>query len=178
MKELELECKQKFSVEIYEGDISLTKEILPYFKKYSKIKRTNGNFVCNWLDLPSLTELPIPEYINGTFYCANNNLTSLEGAPEFVIENFNCSKNNITSLAGGPKKVNGYFDCDHNYLTSLKGAPKYVGGDFYCIDNDLTSLRGAPEYVKGDFYCARNSIKFTKEDVMKICDVEGEIYCQ
>ena len=132
--ELEIEYKQKFGVEVYDGFIKLI-TTLPYFKKYSKIKRVNGTFICCALNLTSLTELPIPEYVSGDFSCSYNKLTSLEGAPE------------------------------------------YVGGDFYCIDNDLTSLRGAPEYVKGDFYCLSNSTQFTREDVRKVCDVKGKIYC-
>ncbi|MFA5754675.1 MAG: hypothetical protein WC905_05030, partial [Patescibacteria group bacterium] len=74
-----------------------------------------------------LTELPeflSGLYINGDFYCNNNQLTSLQGAPE---------------------SVGGDFYCSSNQLTSLQGAPESVGGDFYCYQNHLTSLQGAPE---------------------------------
>ena len=91
--EMELEYKQKFSIEIYEGDIELTKGSLPHFKKYSKIKKVNGYFNCSWLYLSSLTELPIPNYIMGDFDCYGNKLTSLQGAPEEVGGNFSCYNN-------------------------------------------------------------------------------------
>ena len=154
--EMELEYKPIFGVEVYEGGLELIKTTLPYFKKYSKIKRVNGNFNCSWLRLTSLTELPIPEYIGGSFYCQYNKLTSLAGAPKYVGGHFLCINNNLTSLQGAPEKVSVDFDCNHNNLTSLQGAPKYVGGDFWC------------KY---------NSTKFTEEDVRKVCDVKGEIYC-
>ena len=112
--EIEVEYKSRFGVEVYEGNLILTEELLPYFKKYSKIKIMNENFDCGELNLISLTELPIPEYVNGNFYCYGNKLTSLQGAPKYV---------------------GGNFWCDYNDLTSLKGAPKEVSGDFYCENN-------------------------------------------
>ena len=52
--------------------------------------------------------------VDGSFYCGNNHLTTLE----------NC-----------PKTVNGVFGCSSNKLISLEGAPKYVGEDFMCRFN-------------------------------------------
>ena len=89
--ELDSSCKKEFGVEIYNGDITLTKYTLPYFKKYSKIKRVNGYFDCSKLKLTSLTELPIPEYISKDFHCEKNRLTSLEGAPKYVGGSFWCA---------------------------------------------------------------------------------------
>ena len=86
--EMKLDYKQLFGVEVYTGDIELTKELLPYFKKYFKIKRVNGEFDCGSLNLTSLTELPIPEYVGGSFSCAYNKLTSLEGVPKYVGSHF------------------------------------------------------------------------------------------
>ena len=154
--EIELEYKQKFGVEVYKGNIKLTNESLPYFKKYSKIKKVNGTFNCNSLNLTSLTDLPIPEYVNGEFNCSFNKLTSLQGAPKYVGKEFWCS---------------------YNYLTSLEGSPEYVGSIFWCHNNKLTSLQGAPKEVGGVFYCINNPTTFTKEDVRKVCDVKGEIFC-
>ena len=112
--ELEIEYKQRFGVEVYEGDIKLTKESLLYFKKYSKIKRVNGNFNCIELNLTSLIELPIPEYVSKDFCCYSNNLTSLQGAPEYVGGIFSCSYNKLTSLEGAPAYVGGRFDTRFN----------------------------------------------------------------
>ena len=89
--------------------------------------------------------------------------------------NFSCYDNNLTSLQGAPKTVGGYFDCDYNKLTSLQGAPKYVSGNFGCDHNNLTSLQGAPKTVGGDFICSYNTKKFTKEEVMAVCEVKGNI---
>ena len=73
--------------------------------------------------------------------------------------------------------VKGYFSCHHNRLTSLRGSPAEVGGDFYCSTNQLTSLEGCPKEVLGDFDCSNNKVKFTEEDVRKVCKVNGKIYC-
>ena len=73
------------------------------------------------------------------------------------------------------KDKEGDFYCSFNNLTSLEGAPKIVEGDFYCFYNNLTSLEGAPKIVKGDFYCGHNKVKFTVEDVKKVCKVSGII---
>ena len=52
--------------------------------------------------------------VTGSFWCFNNNLTSLEGCPEEVGRNFSCSSNNLTSLKGCPKSIGGDFWCDDN----------------------------------------------------------------
>jgi hypothetical protein len=86
----------------------------------------------------NLIELPLSfGHVSGNFYCADNYLTSLEGAPI---------------------SVDGYFDCNSNELTSLEGGTKSVGGDFYCWSNKLTSLRFAPEEVEGGVSVLPNSI--------------------
>ncbi len=94
------------------------------------------------------------------------------------IYNFNIdvSDKYLTSLKGAPEKVNGSFNCGNNKLTSLEGSPKKVNGDFYCSYNDLTSLESAPEEVDGDFNCSNNKVKFTEEDVRKVCNVKGTIH--
>ena len=133
--EIELEYKQKFGVEVYENYLGLTLETLPYFKKYSKIKKVNKDFDCSSLNLVSLNELPIPEYISG---------------------NFNCSYNELTSLQGAPKYVGRTFHCNNNKLTTLEGAPKYVGGWFWCEDNSAKFTEGDVRKVcdvRGKIYC-------------------------
>ena len=74
------------------------------------------------------------------------------------------------------KEVKGNFNCSHNELTSLEGSPEIVGVDFDCAYNDLTSLEGSPKIVKGDFYCNNNKVKFTRDDVRKVCNVKGYIH--
>ena len=88
----------------------------------------------------SVADLKI-DYKGGNFFCANNRLTSLEGAPSHV---------------------DGYFNCSVNELTSLAGAPSHVGGDFSCYNNELTSLKDVYKHVteiKGTFYAIKNPIK-------------------
>jgi hypothetical protein len=97
-----------------------------------------------------------------------------------IDKNINIYRLYLTSLPewmGEIDIVNGYFDCSNNLLTSLKGCPKEVKGSFYCSRNKLTSLEGCPKVVKGNFYCYGNPRKFTIEDVRKVCDVKGRIYC-
>jgi hypothetical protein len=66
------------------------------------------------------------------------------------------------------------FYCIGNGLISLDGCPKYVNGDFACDNNNLTTLEGCPEKIIGYFWCKDNKIKFTKEDVLKLCDVHPD----
>ena len=96
--------------------------------------------------------------VTGSFYCNDNQLTSLEGCPSKVGDGFYCYYNQLTSLEGCPTEIGGGFYCSNNKLTSLEGSPSEVGGDFVCSDNQLTSLEGCPNRVGGDFVCYRNQL--------------------
>jgi hypothetical protein len=89
--------------------------------------------------------------------------------------NVNLSNQGLTKLPWKFNKVTGNFYCGYNKLTSLDGAPQTVGGGFYCSFNELTSLDGAPQTVGGDFWCNNNKVKFSEDDVRKICKVKKEI---
>ena len=110
------------------------------------------------VDLSSKGLTEIPSFIQfgtvkGNFFCDLNRLTTLKGAPIEVSKVFDCSFNKLVSLEGAPLRVK-YFDCSSNKLTSLEGAPK-----------------------KADFFnCKNNTTKFSKDDVMKVCKVEKDIY--
>jgi hypothetical protein len=99
-----------------------------------------------------------PDHVTDHFSCANNKLTSLEGAPSSVGGTFFCANNKLTSLEGAPSSVGGNFNCYNNKLTSLEGAPSSVGGNFNCYNNKLTSLEGAPSSVGGNFNCYNNNL--------------------
>ena len=134
------------------------------------------------VDLSVIDLEEFPEYIQfgvvrGNFNCSSNNLISLRGCPREVRKSFDCRWNKLTSLEGAPMKVKWYFDCSYNELTSLKGAPEKVGVGFYCSSNRLTSLEGGPKEVSGTFFCSNNGIKFTEEDVRKVCRVKEKICC-
>jgi len=68
----------------------------------------------------SVADLKI-DYEGGGFYCAYNELTSLEGAPSHVDGYFNCSVNELTSL----KDV-------HKHITEIRG-------NFYAVNNPIKS---------------------------------------
>jgi len=129
------------------------------------------------LSRKNLTKIPFNfSKVSGSFYCTNNQLTSLDGAPNTVGGNFSCYFNQLTSLEGAPNNVGGIFSCNNNQLTSLEGAPNNVGGDFYCTYNQLTTLDGAPNTVGGGFDCYRNP-NLPYSELFKIVDnVKGNIY--
>lgn len=109
------------------------------------------------LDNKNLSEIPVQfGVVDGHFFIAGNNLTSLKGAPKRVGGHFDCSDNNLKSLQGGPEYVGWDMRCGNNKLRDLQHAPKKVGKDFWCQNNDLTSLKGAPEYVGEYFMCNSN----------------------
>ncbi len=114
--------------------------------------------------------------VRGFFDCNNNKLTSLHNCPKIASGGFYCNNNKLTSLEGCPKTIGRDFSCSDNKLTSLKHCPKIVSGSFYCVSNKLTSLEGCPKTVGGDFWCRNNSKQFTKEEVLKVCDVKDKIY--
>jgi hypothetical protein len=122
-----------------------------------------------------LTKIPVQfGYVSGSFYCRNNQLTSLSGAPKEVGGDFSCHNNKLTSLSGAPKEIGGNFWCDNNKLTSLSGGPKEVGEDFWCNNNQLTSLSGAPKEVGGGFYCYNNQLTSLSGGPK---EVGGGFYC-
>ena len=99
----------------------------------------------------NLKEIPFKfNKVGGSFWCYDNQLTTLEGSPQEVGGDFDCDDNSLTSLEGSPKKVGGYFSCEKNQLTTLEFATQEVGGGFYCRNNQLTSLEFAPKKVDGN----------------------------
>jgi hypothetical protein len=90
-------------------DNRLERMIRLYIKNGSK-----GILNLQHSNLTVLPEMLKDITVDGSFYCGNNHLTTLE----------NC-----------PKTVNGVFGCSSNKLISLEGAPKFVGEDFMCRFN-------------------------------------------
>jgi hypothetical protein len=133
----------------------------------------DGNFNCSGqslIDFKGIMFGTVSKYFN----CANNQLTSLEGAPKDVGGYFDCKINNLTSLNGAPERVGGNFDCERNQLTSLEGAPAIVGGYFYCGNNQLVNLKGAPEKVGGYFYASDNPVHYST--LLNIYDIMSDGY--
>ena len=99
------------------------------YKEYiGKTVKVTGNVLLRNL---GLTKIPINfTEVGRSFYCSENQLTSLEGAPRKVGGNFYCSWNQLTSLEGAPKEVGRHFSCYNNKLESTKDKPEYIGGKF------------------------------------------------
>ncbi|MDN7678099.1 hypothetical protein [Burkholderia cenocepacia] len=128
-----------------------------------KFNNVSDSFYCSDNQLTSLEGAP--EMVYGCFYCYNNQLASLEGCPQ-VVRDFFCDGNKLTSLEGGPQIVEAAFSCANNQLTSLKGAPQAVGRSFSCSNNQLASLEGCPQFVR-PLFCDGNkltSLKFSCEN--------------
>lgn len=120
----------------------------------------DGNFFCKENNLKSLKNSPIR--VTKNFNCSNNQLVSLEGSPSYVGKSFFCSNNNLTSLEYSPNFIGQSFYCCYNLLTSLVGCPKNINIDFYCSNNQLISLEGCPDFVGESFNVSKN--KITKID--------------
>ena len=113
------------------------------------------------LSFRNLSKLPLKfGRVTGSFYCFNNELTTLEGCPKEVVRYFYCFNNELTTLEGCPREVGGDFDCQNNQLTTLEGCPREVGGEFYCSNNQLTIINDELEFVKiiGYFNIENNPI--------------------
>jgi hypothetical protein len=92
-------------------------------------------------------------YVNGSFSCDNNTLTSLKGCPYRVLEGFYCHNNKLTSLIGGPKIVNGdYYLCENNLLITLDGMPKEIPDTFQLYSNPIYEIyrlfKSHKDYIK------------------------------
>jgi hypothetical protein len=160
--------------------LDLLKPMSPDEVPYNWTKNHDGSYdVTGNVNLRNQSLIKLPWKFNkveGDFYCSFNKLTSLDGAPRTVEGGFSCHDNKLTSLDGAPQTVGGDFWCNNNKLTSLDGAPQTVGGHFYCSYNQLTSLDGAPRTVGRNFWCRNNKVKFSEDDVRKVCKVKGKIY--
>lgn len=137
-----------------DGEVDISRERLKFFPV--RFGYVDGSFMCGVNELTSLKGSP--REVNGQFWCGMNPLTSLVGAPREVGESFDCSSCDLKTLEGAPKNVYGSFDCSSNQLVSLKGSPKEIYADFLCYSNALTNLEGGPEEVAGDFACFTNQL--------------------
>jgi hypothetical protein len=72
-------------------------------------------------------------------------------------------------------EIDGSFICNNIGLTTLEGSPQIVNSSFYCSRNKLISLKYGPKYVGISFWCRNNNVKFTEEDVKKLCKIKGII---
>ncbi len=84
----------------------------------------------------------------------NLQLTSLRDGPQEVQGSYNCADNKITSLDGIAKIIGGGVDVSYNQLTSLQGIPILKSNRSLKVsDNKITSLIGYGfEYLLYDWY--------------------------
>ena len=91
-----------------------------------------------YLDRRNLDRIPIKfNKVSGSFFCSNNNITSLENVPNECFRLF-CNENMLTSLEGCPK-VSSFIAVHYNPLETLEG----YNGDYnklYC-DNKEKLIR-------------------------------------
>mgnify|MGYP000334970280 FL=1 len=122
-------------------DSSEIEEICKQYKIENYIINPDGSIDVKgdvFFSFKGLTKLPLKfNSVSGSFHCANNELTSLEGCPNYISDNFRCDNNNLTSFDGFPKYVGGYINCGSNLLTNLDGCPDYITAIYY---NPITPI--------------------------------------
>ena len=71
-------------------------------------------------------------------------------------------------------RVTGYFSLrEYKNLTSLKNCPNTIESWFACSGcTKLDSLEGCPKKVGRSFFCDKCKRKFTKEEVISLCNVK------
>jgi len=164
MEQIELLCKQ-YSIMYYsinsDGSVNSDSDVflddLKLTKLPLKFNNVSGSFYCNQNNLTSLEGSP--KHVGGNFICANNMLTSLEYSPLTVGKVFNCCENKLITLKGSTKIINDSFFCNNNKLKTLIGGPHRVKWTFDCRNNPIETLNGAPEYIGRNLDCFSQSYK-------------------
>jgi len=156
---------QSFS--IFESASGLTPEQEEFLNEHTKgswmlnsegLVDIEGSFNCSSRELGDLKGIRFGR-VSGSFRCARNKMTTLEGSPSSVGRSFDCSTNQMKDLVGGPKEVGGSYYCSHCGLETLDGAPVVVPGDFDCSNNYLSDLVGGPKTVGRDYNCYSNELQ-------------------
>ena len=141
-------------------------------------KRSDGSYDVDdhvHLEGLKLTKLPVKfNIVTGSFWCNENELTTLEGAPKEVGKDFVGFNNKLTSLEHGPQKVGQDFWVNSNNLTSLKHSPKSINGDYWCSKNPIKNLVGMTQSRVTNlicFACKLTSLKGAAKEVIHKVDV-------
>lgn len=101
----------------------------------------------------NLNELPFQfGIVQGSFYCNNNNLTSLKGCPYEVTGDFNCMGNILHSLKDCPINIHKNFYCAYNPLKTIKGFKSNLGKSlFHSCDSEKDCIKELKQYYKKEF---------------------------
>jgi len=148
-------------------------EELPEYIQFAHI---NGSFHIDNCDLKTLKVMP--ELIQGSFFCSNNNLKSsgLIGGPKQVIGAYAASNCGLESLEGIATKIEGEIYINNNFLHSLEFIPEHVA-DLYMTSNPITTLKYFPKEISGNLYISASKLIPDKHAILRICDVtNGQIY--
>ena len=114
--------------------------------KFKRIIKESSNSIemikiKQWLDKVGIINYTINEDgtvdVNGDVDLEGKKLKEIPVQFGFVDGSFYCGINQLTSLRGSPEKVGGGFYCNDNQLTSLEGSPETVSGSFYCSNNSV-----------------------------------------
>ena len=114
--------------------------------------------------------------VDGIVDLSQMNLTKISFKFRNVSGSFYCYNNQLTSLEGSPNTVGGNFHCYNNQLTSLEGAPNSVGGNFICYDNpnlSYSELFKIVDKVKGDIYYSSINTPEDKDKIRRDREVKG-----
>ena len=93
--------------------------------------------------------------VEGDVVISNKELTKIPFKFRNVSCSFYCYNNQFTSLEGAPNNVGVTFSCSDNQLITLDGAPNIVGGSFRCYNNPnlpYSELFKIVDNVKDDIY--------------------------
>jgi hypothetical protein len=124
------------------------------------------NEIKDWLDKYKVTSYTINDDL--TVDVMEQVKLSNMGLNEFPIQfgivekSFYCDNNNLSSLKGCPYKINGHFSCSRNNLISLDYAPLIIAGGFFCSDNPIISLKGFKTEIGSHIYQSINIKKMPK----------------
>jgi len=104
-----------YSFREYLNEINVKGEVIKGKPLWNGGDYLDGAGNINLTDM-GLKEIPciFPEKWDKSFWCGNNQLTSLDGVPKEIGGGFGCMNNKLTSLKGAPRKVGGVFNCSRN----------------------------------------------------------------
>lgn len=86
-----------------------------------------------------------------SYFCQNNQLTSLQYSPEIIPGHFYCFNNQITVLTSAPSRIGLYFNCSFNPLQTLEGCTVRSAGSFiYMRLKNSNSIKLTLEELKSN----------------------------
>jgi hypothetical protein len=133
-----------------------------------------------------LTEIPVQfGVVNGSFFCAKNQLKSLKGAPHTIKGAFHCEDNELINLDYCPEFVTEDFNCCRNPIKNIKKFRSQIDGCFahsYILDKkcEIKELKSLYKKVENHFETAivipgKNLLKFLSYNQLKMEIISEEL---